>query len=244
MHLLFKGRGSLKFGYITSVLLLAALPAFAGHIDVKTDPHKSDPATLHLECVAPTLCTLQTGSMVTAITTDSTAVLDLANEGMALSGEAFLGILVPNGTVSVANLVSFGSLETIITFDSGQPGNPSNLNESGLKAGYEFSALASASSQVGVSASSFTAYDWDLGAYHSAGKGSPGIGPFTVGPLPNGSVLISWVEYKGCTAGRTPLSKSLTVDKPPTVTPEPGSMALMGTFVLAACGALRRRFLT
>jgi len=30
---------------------------------------------------------------------------------------------------------------------------------------------------------------------------------------------------------------------PPTTTPEPGSMALMGTFVLAACGAIRRRLM-
>jgi hypothetical protein len=141
-----------------------------------------------------------------------------------MSGEAFLGILVPNGTASIS--VSAGFLETSINFSSGQLGDSSNLNEPGLT-NYHFAALASASLQKGVTATFFTAYDWNLGAYNSPGGGSAGIPTFTVGPLPAGTVIVAWLEDSGGNAiERTPLSGSLTV-------PEPGILILLGIAMTA-----------
>lgn len=196
---------------------LAAVPVLGDNIDPPS------PANEHIVCTLSTVCT---SGPTTLVTTSGTPTFNLISEGNGTTGQGFLGILVPNGPATFT--VSQGMLETSITFGGGKLGDAANLNEPDLS-NFEFAALVSASSQAGVSASNFTAYDWNLGPYTSSGHGNPGITGLSVGPLPAGTVIVAWVEdANGNAIERTPLSESLTTIP----IPEPASMALMGIGLL------------
>jgi hypothetical protein len=132
-------------------------------------------------------------------------------------------------------------------------------------AGYPFASFASASEQVDVNPPYFLVYEFDLGKYSSIGHGNVGLGPIDISGLANGDVLVGWVEDSTlCTTGtgknkktkpcnaygnvisQTPLLPSaigsITFSAPPASTPEPGTLLLLGTGLLAVGSAAQRRF--
>jgi len=199
-------------------------------------------ANEHIVCVSPTSCP---SGATTLITTSNPVNFDLTTEGTPVTGEAYLGILVPNSPSAFT--VNMGSLEmgTPITFSSDHLGAAANLNEPGLT-DFEFSAIQSAANgQAGVFASSFVASDWNLGAYDS----STGLNGIKITGLPKGTVIVGWIENSdGNALRRTPLSHSLTLlngvtpPPPPTPTPEPTSLLLFGSGLLAVGSKLRKHF--
>ncbi len=207
-----------RFLMIMIVLLFAV-----GLVSLAAPAYADSVATMHLGATGATV-----GGTTFLIGGGGPYDLSLVSTDGLMVGTAFLGILVPNGgTASV--VVSIGSLETSVNFNVMPPVNLGTvLGEPGLT-DFRSTALASASAQAGVIATSFTAYDWKLGAYSSHNK-EDGL-TFTVNTLPIGTVIVAWLEdVPGNAIERTPLSESLTV------VPEPGILILLG-IAMSAIGA-------
>ena len=193
-------------------------------------------ANLDLQCTGTTTC-LDGGT--TLITSTSTPTFNIVKPGGAESGTLFLAVLVPNGTASFSVTVGGTTIaaQESITFTSGKLGGSTNLNEPGLK-GFTFSSLASASAQAGVTATSFTVYEYNLGSVTCPGGGGSCVSGISVGSLPVGSVIVAWLENcNGKVIDRTPLGESLTA----TVVPEQGTLVLLGSGLIVVGGFLRRR---
>jgi PEP-CTERM motif-containing protein len=91
---------------------------------------------------------------------------------------------------------------------------------------------------VGVNASSYTVYEFKVGSISNCGQGTC-MGGLSYNNLAKGSVIISFLENgKGIVIEQNPNSDSITSGL--SATPEPGSMALLGSGLALIGGYLRR----
>jgi hypothetical protein len=190
---------------------------------------------LAFECTGSTTCTAGSVTQITPPGGTQTFDFIYHSNSDTLTGTAYLGVLVPNGTASLTVMTgaTTKSLEESQPFNSGTLG--SLLGEDYGNDAYNFSSLGSASAQAGITANSFTVYEYNLGAFSSI-KGSPGIpGGISVSGAPIGTVMVGWVETGDSTL-QTPLSGSITV-------PEPSTSVLFGFGLvgLLCMGMIRRR---
>ncbi len=208
------------------VLIVGTIPAAAN--------------TMGLSCTGTTLC--NSGSFNDSIARTASLSFKLTNTGGSLFGTAFLAVLVPNGTAGFT-LINNGRpvvLERSLSW-SGTPGTLAGLSgerqahgNSGLTT---FSSQQSGSAQANVRATSFTVYEFNLGAYTT----SRPLTNLSVSPLPAGTNLFAWLENSsGVEIDQVSNSRSITVK--PYKVPEASTMLLMSLALLSVAGA--GKFLT
>ena len=182
--------------------------------------------TIQLSCA-----TCSSGS-TTLVSTGGSVTFSFIGQGTNATGDAFIGIVVPSGGGTPT--LSSGTLgPPNPTFSSGALGDAGNLNEAGFT-DFNLSNFRSASSQGGVSPSSYTVFEYDLGPA-TLGGGTGTLSSITAGNLANGTVIVGWLETTSTTSLQTPLSESITT------VPEPGSLVLFGCGLLGLGVFLRRR---
>lgn len=198
--------------------------------------------TLQISCVAPTSCT---NSSVTQITKSTQPTFDRLNGGQPRSGEGYMAVLVPSSSVTAPSLQD-GTLDQTLTFSKGKPGDPGNLNEPGMNA-YTVDSIIGAIEQFGSKPGSFTVHKFDLGNYSSAGKGKPGISVDLAGLTQGGDVLSRRatprrMRWNGplCQRASSWLAAASAVFPPPRPIPEPTTLLLFGTGLLAVGASIRR----
>ena len=208
---------------------------------------------MKVECTGTTVCIAAGGAFAIQQSTSANPTFDLTNTGTTglfagthkhpvdPSGTAYLAILVPgssgltftvNGLAPDAPVVySSGRLLTALG-ESG--GNPANFPP------YAFTAGAARGSSV----SEFEAYDVALGSFNTSGSIVPVSFDVTGGAFPNGTIFVGFLEdnhQSSLVVDQTPVSEGIVVDAPHSPTPEPTSLLLFGSGLIAVGGALRRR---
>ena len=192
---------------------------------------RANPDSYQLSCVPSSSCNSGAVSLISTGGSVTFNIVNVANTPM--TGTSYLAIAVPTG--GAAPTVSGFSLEESQTFSSGSIFTV--LNETCTNCtDYNLSTIQSATAQViqGFSGS-YTVYEFNVGAFSST-NGSPGLASNLTVTAPAGSVIVSFLENGTSVFEQTPLSESVTI------TPEPGSMALLGSGLMLAGGYLRRRW--
>ncbi len=191
----------------------------------------------------------------TVLTTQNLPTLEFANSGGAETGTAWLVVLVPsttnlnltfsvNGTPATDNGVWTSAGGSTI-FDYLNLGMANNLGGFDSFSVGGLSAFSAASGQVAGSSSGFNVYTVNLGSFNAT---TPINFTLTGAPLPTGSVF--WGYLSGnplndatCSNGQTScVNDVVALDESVTVTPEPGTLGLVGTGLLLLGIVLRRKF--
>jgi hypothetical protein len=193
----------------------------------------ANPDSLQIHCVSPTVCTAGSTSLVSSGTTVTFNVINTSQT--LFTGTLYLAIAVPTG--GAAPVVNGATFEESVTFNSGDIFTALNENctLSGNCNDINLSNVTSASAQAGVTATTYTLYEYNAGAFSSVG-GSAGLASNVTVTAPAGSLIVAFLENSSSQVfEQTPLSEGLTI------TPEPGSMALFGSGLLLLGGVIRRR---
>ena len=184
-------------------------------------PAKAD--SIQLQCGT---CTSGSVTQLTNASTVSFSFVNVSNQ--TITGNAFIAILVPTG--GAAPTFTGGTLAATVFFTSGDLGTLLGQNLTG----YNLSNFQSASAQAGINPTGYTVYEYSVGTGVTLGPGGTGITGLSF-TAPSGSVIVGFVDPPGTTF-ETPLSESFTV-------PEPSSIMLLGTGLLALGALASRRFL-
>ena len=208
---------------------------------------------MKLVCTGTTVCTGAGGAFATQQSTSSNPTFNLTNTGTtglstgtkksptSASGTAYLAILVP-GSSLLTFTVDGVAPDSPVTYTSGwllsalgeSGGNPANFHPYASTAG----------AATGGTVSGFEAYDVALGSFNTSGTVIPVWFNIQGGSFPNGTIFVGFLEDNhraGLVVDQTSNSEGLAVHAPPSSTPEPASLLLFGSGLLAIGGSLARR---
>jgi len=208
---------------------------------------------MKLECTGTTVCTAAGGAFATQQSTSTNPTFNLTNTGttglsagtkqnpVPPSGTAYLAILVP-GSSGLTFTVNGLAPDVPVVYTSGRlltalgesGGNPMNFPPYASTAG----------AATGSSVSEFEVSDVALGSFNTSGSVIPVSFNVTGGAFPNGTIFVGFLEdnhQSSLVVDQTPNSEGLVVDTSHSPTPEPASLLLFGSGLLAVGGAFRRR---
>lgn len=227
----------------------------AGLLLVLGTPAKAD--NIHINCT-PT-CISIGGSQGIGSANPTFSITNMGTSGLSTgtkkhpvsaSGTLYLVVLLPgnstltfkaNGTASGSPTAFSSPSKFLFPTLKMSGGNPANLNA--------FASITQAVLPSFTTKTGYSVFDISLGAYNFTKNGGPvnvSFSMFTGGKgFPLGTIFFSFLRdnnQSGLIVDQTPFSEALVTTKGPTSpTPEPATLGLMGTGLLALAGLVRRR---
>lgn len=250
-----RGRPVMKLPSLRATVTFLMLGCCLSLLCVPNARAQADPTTLHYNCTGTTACVAGATTLVTGSGLPTFTITTQPNSGLnpGQTGTLYLVALVPNASSALSFSVngfapSFGapgtfSAGTLWAFLNVTPMATSQPN---------FNAFASASGQAGVTATGFMVSTVNLGTFTAPfGPGQTvlvtvGAGGITgISGFPVGTILYAFLTNTASSSANpsgqtainsTPLSEAITI------VPEPGTILLFGSGLVAIGGFVRRRW--